>query len=83
VAVRRQQERGVGSAGWGAEFSRWACFPAPTGQWSSVKGEQAQLTGKVEPGGLVLWHLSKMGGCCGSAQAAGEGCGQRRAGGQV
>jgi len=53
VAVRRQQERGVGSAGWGAKFSRWACFPAPTGQWSSVEGEQAQLTGKVEPWGLV------------------------------
>ena len=70
------------SAGWGEEFSRCACFPAPTGQWGSAKGGQSQLTGKIEPWGLVSWHLSKIGGCCGSAQAAGERCGQRWVGGQ-
>jgi hypothetical protein len=77
VAVRRQQERGVGSAGWGAEFSRWVCFPVPRGQWGSAESGQSQVTGKRELCDLVLWHLSKIGGCCGSAQAAGEGYEQR------
>jgi hypothetical protein len=70
---------GIGLDG---QFSRWACF-APTGQWGSVEGGQSQLTGKVESWGLVSWHLSKIGGCCGSAQAAGEGCGQRWVGGRI
>jgi len=73
----------VVSAGLRAEFSRCACFLAPTGQWGNAKGRQSQLIGKREPWGLVSWHLSKIGGCCGSAQAAGEGCGQRRVGGGI
>ena len=48
----------MGSAGWGTEFSRWVCFPAPRGQWGSAKGGQVQLASKRGLCGLLWSELS-------------------------
>jgi hypothetical protein len=77
VAVRRQQERGVGSAGRGGKFSRWACFPASTGQWDSAEGGQSQKPGTREPRGFLCGQLNTADCDCALPTAAARSGGSR------